>query len=207
MAHPNLSTPLQPQQPYPKLYALVPVVNAAVARLTPFLAGFVPLFVGFCLLGMACFGRGTVTFGTFSQVGLFASVVCVCAYTWHALCGVVSAPWMIGNLDPCIAHTQSAMTLFGMMNGDSLHNLIGAARWRGGEGLWGALTLAYFFSYIALAIYVVRPRVCISKPRGGGLGPLLTPSQYTTRNTGAQHHHRDHGRGLLPLPYVQEVYI
>lgn len=54
---------------------------------------------------------------------------------------------------------QSAMTLFGMMNGDSLHNLIGAARWRGGEGLWGALTLAYFFSYIALAIYVVRPPV------------------------------------------------
>lgn len=48
------------------------------------------------------------------------------------------------------------MTLFGMMNGDSLHNLIGAARWRGGEGLWGALTLVYFFSYIALAIYVVR---------------------------------------------------
>lgn len=48
------------------------------------------------------------------------------------------------------------MTLFEMMNGDSLHNHIGAARWRGGEGLWGALTLAYFFSYIALAIYVVR---------------------------------------------------
>lgn len=86
ISHPTHSSPLPPPttkpsnpqttpQPYPKLYALVPVVNAAVARLAPFLAGFVPLFVGFCLLGMACFGRGTVTFATFSQVcGLCCSV-------------------------------------------------------------------------------------------------------------------------------------
>ncbi len=57
-------------EPFPKLYALVPVVNAAVARLVPFLAGFLPIFVGYALLGMACFGRGTATFATFAHVML-----------------------------------------------------------------------------------------------------------------------------------------
>lgn len=67
-------------EPYPKVYAIIPVVNAAVARLAPFLAGFIPIFVGFALLGMACFGRGTVTFGTFSNVSSFLGVWGV--YVW-----------------------------------------------------------------------------------------------------------------------------
>ena len=51
-------------QPYPALYSLIPTLNAAAPRLLPFLAGFLPIFLAFALLGISLFGRDVVIFST-----------------------------------------------------------------------------------------------------------------------------------------------
>jgi hypothetical protein len=49
---------------YQTLYELVPTINTAVQRLVPFLAGFLPIFLGYAVMGLSAFGQTVPAFST-----------------------------------------------------------------------------------------------------------------------------------------------
>ena len=68
------TTVLRYLEHHPTFYALVSTFNAAVPRLLPFLSGFIPIFIGYTVLGMSLFGRTDSIFSTVPKVRKKAAI-------------------------------------------------------------------------------------------------------------------------------------
>lgn len=50
------------------MYAFIPTINTALPLLLPFLAGFLPIFMGYAVLATAAFGQTVPIFATVPRV-------------------------------------------------------------------------------------------------------------------------------------------